>query len=622
MKFKRFQTAVGGGLAWVGAPDPFGRAAVGPVAAAAVVLVCLWGTWHSGRSGLSKLYTAYGLAAGSLAHADGAVWLDGRDPEAHYARARLLTENDEFVKAEDELERARSLRPRDYVLWLELGLARERRRDAPGALAAFTEAARLAPHYAQPRWQLGNLWLRAGRPDEAFSELRRAATRDRALMLPAIELAWRVFGGDPAAVREAIKPQSGTAKLVLARFLIRRRRTEEGLSLFREAGGASSTERHQIINELLGTEHFAEAIELLQGTETAARDRQAIVGALLGAGRYAEAADVLRKAGSSERERSPALAALLSRQMFAEASGLLQGTNASDQERRLLLTGLLSAHRLQEAAEMIRTGKTSERERRIVLGEMIAAKKYAEAIELLRATGGASDQDWRAILTGVIAEKQYATAVELFRASGGAPERDRRAFVNALLDARRFGEAYELWRFGRGPEEGGRGGIADGGFEEQIGADDSGFGWHLPRQLREVSVAPERSPSGAGAQSLHVRWSGNVKSGTRIISQLVPVNPGARYRLEFRACTQDLVSAGLPLVTVAGAGGRDGVAAFLAQSAPLPEGTTGWRSYAVSFTAPPDSGAVVVALGRQSCPSPLCPIFGSTWLDEFSLREL
>src|SRR5207253_3321882 len=136
----------------------------------------------------------------------------------HYVRASLLARADESSEAIKEYERAASLRPEDYVLWLELGRARDRESDIEGALAAFAEAKRHAQFYAKPHWQLGNLLFRVGRRDEAFVELRIAASSDPKLLPQAVALAWAAFRGNASAVEEAIQPGTPPSRLALARF--------------------------------------------------------------------------------------------------------------------------------------------------------------------------------------------------------------------------------------------------------------------------------------------------------------------------------------------------------------------------------------------------------------------
>jgi hypothetical protein len=211
---------------------------------------------------LSQLLASYGAATGRLDAADYAVRLGRWIPEAHYVRARLLADTGALGSAVEEYERAVALRPRDYALWLELGLAREQAGDAEGAIAAFREAVRLAPFYAAPRWQLGNTLYRAGRLEEAFTELRGAVAGDPKFAPQTLELAWAAFGGDARLVERALQPQTKELRLALARFFVKHGKIAEALAQFRAAGGASDVERRALLGDLLAARRFAEAYEV------------------------------------------------------------------------------------------------------------------------------------------------------------------------------------------------------------------------------------------------------------------------------------------------------------------------------------------------------------------------
>jgi hypothetical protein len=82
-------------------------------------------------------------------------------------------------------------------------------------VAALRRAAELAPYYMQPRWHLGNALLRAGRTEEAFAELRRAADVDSSLRPQVFNLAWQVYAPDIPRVVDAVgKTPESRAQLV------------------------------------------------------------------------------------------------------------------------------------------------------------------------------------------------------------------------------------------------------------------------------------------------------------------------------------------------------------------------------------------------------------------------
>ena len=148
------------------------------------------------RFGLARVFTRYALLANSVSAADEAVRLSPFDPEVHHARATLLNRLQRPAEAAQALESALALRYRDDYLWIDLGNTREELGDANGALAALDQAVRWAPYYAHTHWQRGNLLLRMGRTNDAFTDLRSAASANQSYGPNLIDLAWGISAGD------------------------------------------------------------------------------------------------------------------------------------------------------------------------------------------------------------------------------------------------------------------------------------------------------------------------------------------------------------------------------------------------------------------------------------------
>jgi tetratricopeptide (TPR) repeat protein len=401
------------------------------LASCALAASCAW------RAGAARLLAKY--AGGSLAPetARRAVRMSPEDPETHSALGLVLY-NTKEAGALAEFERAAALRPRDYVLWLQLGRAREEAGDAEGAMRALGEALRLAPFYSAPRWQYGNVLYRRGRLDEAFAEMRRAAESNPTLYPALADLAWGTYKGDAREVERVAGPRDGAEQLALARLFARKGRPDLALSHFRAAGEI--------------------------------------------------------------------------------------------------------------------------------------------------------DAD------------------------------DHRRFLKELLTARQFAAAYEVWAGGREDARGGAGHFTEPGFEGRVNTSEQGFGWRQERALEGVTLSVDTQSPNSGARSLLVEWGGHASPGVTIISQLVLVEPGARYRLTFHARTESLKTGGPPVVVVADASAED--ARVLAESKTLPQGTNAWQEYEVEFASTPKTEAVLVSLRRQNCDANPCPMFGRVWLDDFSLRKL
>lgn len=409
------------------------------------VCLCLWLMLGAARVGASRLLSNYSAGTGAIEPADKAINLSPADPENYVGRAVGLLSTNQAKAASTDYERAVSLRPQDYRLWMELGNVRDQTGDTPGAVAAFKQAIVLAPFYAQTHWQLGNLLLRAGRYDEALSELRQAAIR-RPLFAPqVIDLTWGIYQGDARAVEAVIQPQTSAAQVALAVYFAQRGKGGDALRLFREA------------------------------------------------------------------------------------------RSVSEGERRSLLTALLSSKQFQQAHEV-----------------------------------------WAA---------SHPSMSKPTNSSG------------------------ELQR------------LVDGSFESEIGLDDPGFGWQIIQNegpnAQLVQLSLDSAEPSAGARSLMIKWSGDSPPAREVISQIILVEPLKHYQLSFESRSNNLVTAGPPVITVTDATEQG---EKLGQSAALAQGTNGWQKFSVTFETKETTRAIRVAVARQHCSMAICPIFGQTWFDNFILR--
>ncbi len=111
--------------------------------------------------------------------AEAAARLAPRDPFTHLMLARLDQVSFDPTAVPRALDgvRAGGRARAERLHGLDGGWAARARAlgDTEGGVAALRRAAELAPNYTYPRWHLGNALLRAGRTEEAFAELRRAA---------------------------------------------------------------------------------------------------------------------------------------------------------------------------------------------------------------------------------------------------------------------------------------------------------------------------------------------------------------------------------------------------------------------------------------------------------------
>jgi hypothetical protein len=137
-------------------------------------------------------------------------------------------------------------------------------------------------------------------------------------------------------------------------------------------------------------------------------------------------------------------------------------------------------------------------------------------------------------------------------------------------------------------------------------------------QAAGAQVAVDARSAREGRRTLRVSFDASGQVDFRNVSQLVAVEPSARYRLSFWLKTDELRSAATPLVYVADAATPD---AALAASTPAPNGTGDWQQVSFEFTTAPQAEAVLVRIARAPCPDGVCPIFGKIWYDDFNLER-
>jgi tetratricopeptide (TPR) repeat protein len=163
-----------------------------------------------------------------------AARLSPRDPLTSWllASIRKDTFTPEAIAASiDGFEQVIKLAPNDFRWWIELGHAREQAEEAEAAEKAYLRAVEVAPEYTYPRWQLGNFYLRQGRGDEAFTELKKAAESNSVYRDQVFSIAWDYYEQDTNRLEE-IAGNAPAVRANLARFYAARERADDSLRIW------------------------------------------------------------------------------------------------------------------------------------------------------------------------------------------------------------------------------------------------------------------------------------------------------------------------------------------------------------------------------------------------------
>jgi tetratricopeptide (TPR) repeat protein len=157
--------------------------------------------------------------------------------------------------------------------------------------------------------------------------------------------------------------------------------------------------------------------------------------------------------------------------------------------------------------------------------------------------------------------------------------------------------------------------ITDGSFERGLGeSGDSRFNWRVVRNDPKMDIAIDQKVKREGTRSLRVSFKNYVKPELYNISQTVVTEPNTAYRLKFWVRTENLKSAGTPLIEIINANDDK----LLARSLSYPTGSNDWQELTVDFTTPVDCVGVTVRTARSYC-GDACPITGIFWYDTFEL---
>lgn len=226
-----------------------------------VLIILLALTWRAAQAGYGGLLTALAARTNQLSAATSAVGRDSSSANAHYVRATILEASDLRAAVAEHLSAVKS-RPEDYALWLSLARASELAGAPEDAVAAARQAALLAPSYAQPHYQLGNILLRLGRTGEAFTELRRAAESDPALLPGIIDLAWRMSGGNAQFVVKTLAPSTPAARMTMATYFVARDEVDAAIELYTAVATEAAKDRAWYVNKLISEKRFKHAARL------------------------------------------------------------------------------------------------------------------------------------------------------------------------------------------------------------------------------------------------------------------------------------------------------------------------------------------------------------------------
>jgi tetratricopeptide (TPR) repeat protein len=251
---------------------------------------------------------------------------------------------------------------------------------------------------------------------------------------------------------------------------------------------------------------------------------------------------------------------------------------------------------------------------------------YSDNLEALKAAIGEGSERRARFALYLLEQQRQDDGLRVWNSLSGNEKQTNRAIGNSmiakLIMVRRYHDAMKVWNDIAANERyrAEEGQVFDGSFEEAINyGPEMVFAWQV-KGAPQLEIGIDPTKSNGGARSLRVVFQVRSNLEGLDISQLVPVAPNSEYDFEYYFMTDKLESGSAPMVQVIDAYN----AQLLASSPQAPSGSTPWTRVNLSLKTSDKTEAVMLKVVRLKCndeETPICPIFGSIWYDDFSLKR-
>lgn len=286
---------------------------------------------------------------------------------------------------------------------------------------------------------------------------------------------------------------------------------------------------------------------------------------------------------------------------------------------------LLRSGRYEEAFKELRLAAEADEELQPQQFNFLWAI-YGDDLEALKSAIGESSQTRARFALYLVNQQRHHDGLRVWDTLSADEKKSNRetadSMVKTLVNARRYHDAMKVWN-DIAPNERYRAElnkIFDGSFEEAINyGPELVFGWQVKNAPQfQVRIDPTRG--NGGARSLRLAFQVRTNLDGIDVSQVIPVTPNSEYDFEYYFMTEKLETGSAPMVQIFDA--TDG--ALLASSPQAPSGSNAWSRLGMSFKTAGQTEAVTLKIVRVKCSeddTPICPIFGSIWYDDFSFKR-
>jgi tetratricopeptide (TPR) repeat protein len=234
-----------------------------------------------------------------------------------------------------------------------------------------------------------------------------------------------------------------------------------------------------------------------------------------------------------------------------------------------------------------------------------------------------SDGESRARLSYFFASRgRPSDALRIWNTLSEADQKDQvhlaKGMAMGLYLQRHFPESLEFARISGIDPGAVAGAVTNPTFESGLAeTEDSRFGWKVVRNDPKLDVAIDQKVKNDGNRSLRVSFKNYAKPELYNIFQTVAVEPSTRYRLKLAVRTENLKSAGPPLLEIVNANDDR----LVVRTQPFGTGSNDWQEIAIEFNTPENCRGINIRTARAYCGEG-CPISGIFWYDGFELSRL
>ena len=251
---------------------------------------------------------------------------------------------------------------------------------------------------------------------------------------------------------------------------------------------------------------------------------------------------------------------------------------------------------------------------------------YGEDLEGLKKAIGESSRARGDFALYLVSQQRYDDGLRLWESLSEEEKKTNRdighSLVSNLVTAQRYHDAVNVWNE-IAPNERYRaelGKVFDGSFEDAISyGPEMAFGWQV-KGAPQVQIGIDPTKGNGGERSLRLAFQVRANLASLNVSQLVPVTQNTEYEFECYLTTDKLETGSAPSIQILDAASQ----AVLATSDQAPNGTNPWSRVSLTFKTSDKTQAVLLKIVRVSCANDqtsVCPIFGSVWYDDFTLKR-